>query len=61
MLAVLSCYNIESTSKASKDGIGLRLFVSKAIVQAHGGKNGQKITQMEKVPHFHSAYQSINE
>ncbi len=38
MLAVLSCYKIESTSKASKDGIGLGLFVSKAIVQAHGGK-----------------------
>ena len=38
MLAVLSCYKIESTSKAFKDGIGLRLFVSNAIVQAHGGK-----------------------
>ena len=44
----------------SHKSIGLGLFISKSVIEAHVGKYGLKITQMEKMQPLHSAYLSIN-
>ena len=46
-------------SKSHK-GTGLGLFISRALLKLMVERYGLKITQIEKVQPFHSAYLSIN-
>jgi signal transduction histidine kinase len=48
-----------TTSKFSNDGIGIELFVSKAIIEAHGGKIWAENNSDGKGATLHLAYRQL--